>query len=122
MQRHFVFLTLQLDFVGKVSLFHVYFVGKHELTSWAKVYHEVKTKERKISGNFSWAAGAEEQFLHTNFLARFGKLPLERYTHFGGQCSEAKFRSTLKEVCEEVWWKFKINCFKTSTGTRGSFH
>ena len=28
------------------------------------------------------------------------------YTHFGGQCSEARFRGTLKEVCEEVWWKF----------------
>ena len=30
------------------------------------------------------------------------------YTHFGGQCSEAKFRGTLKEVCEEVWWKLII--------------
>ena len=27
------------------------------------------------------------------------------YTHFGGQGSEAKFRGTLKEVCEEVYNK-----------------
>ena len=43
------------------------------------------------------------------------------YTHFRGQCSEAKFRGTLKEVCEEVWWKLIINCLKTSADTRGSF-
>ena len=59
-------------------------MGKNELTSWAKVYHEVKTKQRTSLG-----------------------LP--------------EFRSTLKEVCEEVWCQFKINFFKTSTGTRGSF-
>ena len=58
MQRDFVFsfafclLTLQFDFVGKINLFHLYFVGKHDLTSWAKVYHEVKTKERKFTRNF----------------------------------------------------------------------
>ena len=48
----FCLLTLQFDFEGKANLFHFYFVGKHDLTSWAKVYHEVKTKERKFPGNF----------------------------------------------------------------------